>query len=220
MTLETLYPWLDDFTSISQSSRARYLGYPNRLQRKPHLRWHIQHPTSNTKYCNRMFEAMESTNEVHSVGVKFSVGHGYTHIKWDFGSWQLLWGVVRTCPTYGWRYFIPSKSAILMHGYYHDVGAIVLKRWFMGYKFFHNVIKNLNNVFFVLFFFKFNLRLAVQFPTMNSPLYLTKKLARWSTASCALALACWPSVFKKRKISFVGRIVFCVYYVQHCFGSE
>jgi len=29
---------------------------------------------------------------------------------------------------------------------------------------------------------------------------LDKILARWSTASCALALASWPSVSKKKKI--------------------
>ena len=34
---------------------------------------------------------------------------------------------------------------------------------------------------------------------MKSPLYLTKKLARWSTTSCALALAYQPSVSKINK---------------------
>jgi hypothetical protein len=28
---------------------------------------------------------------------------------------------------------------------------------------------------------------------------LDEKLAKWSTASCALALACWPSVSKKKE---------------------
>jgi hypothetical protein len=43
---------------------------------------------------------------------------------------------------------------------------------------------------------------AVQFPTMKSPLYSKKKkktLAIWSTASCALTLACRLSISKKKR---------------------
>jgi hypothetical protein len=40
---------------------------------------------------------------------------------------------------------------------------------------------------------------------MKSP--LDKKLGRWSTASCALALACQPSVSKKEKERFFSMII-------------
>ena len=36
-------------------------------------------------------------------------------------------------------------------------------------------------------------------PGCEIPSLLDKLLARWSTASCALALACWPSVSKKKE---------------------
>jgi hypothetical protein len=36
-------------------------------------------------------------------------------------------------------------------------------------------------------------------PSCEISSLLDKKLARWSTASCALALACWPSISKKEK---------------------
>jgi hypothetical protein len=42
-------------------------------------------------------------------------------------------------------------------------------------------------------------RLAVWFPAVKSPLYLMKKLARWSIVLCALALVCRPSIWKKFK---------------------
>ena len=35
--------------------------------------------------------------------------------------------------------------------------------------------------------------MAVRLPAVDS------LFARWSTASCALALACWPSISKKKK---------------------
>jgi hypothetical protein len=34
---------------------------------------------------------------------------------------------------------------------------------------------------------------------VESRLYPTEKLARWSIASCALALACWPFVSKRKR---------------------
>ena len=42
-------------------------------------------------------------------------------------------------------------------------------------------------------------RLAVQFPAAKSPLYLIGILARWSTASCALAFACRRSASKEKE---------------------
>jgi hypothetical protein len=41
--------------------------------------------------------------------------------------------------------------------------------------------------------------LAIRFPGVKSPLYLTEKLAKWSTSSCALVLAYQPCFSKKKK---------------------
>ena len=45
----------------------------------------------------------------------------------------------------------------------------------------------------------------VRFLTVKAPLYLTNKLVKWSTASCALVLACRPFVSHKKQKQ-AGRI--------------
>ena len=48
-------------------------------------------------------------------------------------------------------------------------------------------------------------------PSCEISSLLDKKLARWSTASCALALACWPLVSKslkiKKKVRWEGGLI-------------